>query len=169
MREKERAEERQIGEAGDRPCCERRQVDGDRLASADDAQEIAGQAEGDDVGGEPGHHVVGAVENGDERDRQTDPGTAEEREEDADDVAAARPGANGCGKGAGEHHAFEADREHAGALGKDAAEGGEEERRRDPDGGGEEVSDHARRTVAASTNSIVSPSMTVTRAEGTPI
>ena len=45
---------------------------------------------------------------------------------------------------------------------------GEHQRRRDADGGGEEL-DHARRTVAARTNSIVSPSITATSAEGTPI
>ena len=89
-------------------------------------------------------------------------------EADAEERAVARPGADRRRERAHQHHAFEADGEHASALGQDAAERRQQQRRRDADGGGEEV-DHVRRTVAARTNSIVRPSITTTSAEGTPI
>src|SRR5205823_5280646 len=72
------------------------------------------------------------------------------------------------GEGAGQHHPFEAHREDAGALREDATERGEQERRCNADGRGQKL-DHARRTVAARTNSIVRPSITTTSADGTPI
>ena len=144
-------------------------MDRDRPAAAgQNAQKIAREPGGEDVGREARHYVVSAIAHRHDRHDEPDRRSADERQTDAGERVAAGPGPHGRAKGAREHHAFEPDREDASALRQDSAKPRKEQRRRDADRGCEEV-DHARRTVAASTNSMVSPSMTATSAEGTPI
>jgi hypothetical protein len=78
-------------------------------AGIDGAEEVAGQAEGEEVDGEAAHDLVGAEMDREERVDQREQPAEEHGHEQAHEPRAAPHGAPDAEEGAGEHHPLEAD------------------------------------------------------------
>ncbi len=98
--------------------------------------EVGGGAEGQDVDGDTGDDVVDAEGDGGDRVHQAADGAGEDADDDAGPRAPLVAGP-GTEEGAEDHHAFEADVDHARALGPQAAETGEADRHGEGEGGGD--------------------------------
>ncbi len=131
----------QIRQVGKRDGAENVETDHRCMAAEQPADQEAGETERQDADGEPRHHLVGAEPRHRDRDDTGDRGTAENRTPNTDENTAAGEGADRCSECAGEHHAFDPDREDASTFGQQTTERPEDERHRDAHGCGEEIGD----------------------------
>src|ERR687895_1558513 len=88
-------------------------------ARIDGAEEVAGQAEGEEVDREAAHDLVRLEVDGENRVDQREQPAEEHGHEQADEPRAAPHGAPDAEEGTGEHHPLETDVHDARALGED--------------------------------------------------
>jgi hypothetical protein len=100
-----------------------------------DLGEVLGDAQAQDVDRDTGDDVVDPERHGGERMQQAAEGAADRTGQDARPGIAELERAPGPGPGAQDHHALEADVDHAGPLGPQSAETGQADRHGQRDGG----------------------------------
>ena len=104
----------------------------DAAAPAPDVvEDVAGDAEGEEVDRRPADDLISAEMDGEEGVDEREQRAGEDADGQAADPAVGLVRAPGAEEGAHQHHPLEADVHHAAALGEHPAERGEEQRRRE--------------------------------------
>ncbi len=123
------AEERQVLDPGDADVGDPRDVVGRALVAVVVEEDVAGDAEGQEVQPNAADDLVGAQVDREERVHEGERAARGHADEQAQEPRVEQVGAEDPEERAHEHHALQADVHDAAALGHDPAQGGEEQRR----------------------------------------
>ena len=137
--EQHRSEPGQVGEAGQRQRREGLDMRRLRRLAEDQPVEIEAEARAQHGHAEPRDMLAEAEAHGQQAHQQPEAHAGGRGDSDAEPQLAGEPGGREPDHGAEQHDAFDAEVEHAGALGEHLAERREQQRRRHPDHGGEEA------------------------------
>ena len=130
--------------ADDRDLRQPRDRDGRQFAGQRDVRrvEIPGQADRQDVDDRAADDLIDAQMDAERPVQQRQQRAGEDGPEHAEPQVARGRGRDKAHEGRCEHHALDADVDHAGSLGEDAAEGAEDDRRRQPQRAAEDGHHH---------------------------